>query len=164
VKTAAEYVSPGEIEKKSFSIIGEELGKRRAAKALTGRAAEGINKKVLAKYGGEAFCFMADDDVAAAAEAGGVTRAQASVDKAASLAGPLVFAVGNAPTALIRIHDLIAREALEPSLVIAAPVGFVNVEASKELFLDSPVPCIIARGRKGGSAVAAAIVNALLYY
>jgi precorrin-8X/cobalt-precorrin-8 methylmutase len=93
----------------------------------------------------------------------GITRAQAAVDKAASLERPLIFAVGNAPTALLRINDLILEGKLEPKLIIGVPVGFVNVESAKELFLESPVPCIIARGRKGGSAVAAAIVNALLY-
>ncbi|MDR3146678.1 MAG: precorrin-8X methylmutase, partial [Treponema sp.] len=114
-------------------------------------------------YGGEAHCFISDDDVAASAKAQGVTRAQAAVDKALSLSKPLVFVVGNAPTALLRIHALVSSGALEPKLVIAVPVGFVNVEYSKELFLDSPISCIIARGRKGGSAVGAAIVNAILY-
>ncbi|MDR2433983.1 MAG: precorrin-8X methylmutase [Treponema sp.] len=130
----------------------------------TQMALAGINKKALAKYGGQAFCFISDDDVAAAARAGKVTRSRTSVDKAASLPEPLIFVVGNAPTALLRIHELVVSGTLEPKLIIGVPVGFVNVEASKELFLDSSVPCIIARGRKGGSNVAAAIVNALLYY
>jgi precorrin-8X/cobalt-precorrin-8 methylmutase len=127
-------------------------------------AKSGINKTVFAALGGAVHCFMADADVAAAAKRDGVTRATASVDKAAALAKPLVFAIGNAPTALLRIHDLLAEGALDARLVIAAPVGFVNVVEAKELFLTSDVPCIIARGRKGGSAVAAAIVNALLYF
>jgi precorrin-8X/cobalt-precorrin-8 methylmutase len=127
-------------------------------------AKSGINKAVLAESGGTVHCFMADADVAAAAKRDGMTRAAASVDKAAALAKPLVFAVGNAPTALYRIHDLLASGTLDAKLVIAAPVGFVNVVEAKELFLTSEIPCIIARGRKGGSAVAAAIVNALLYF
>jgi precorrin-8X/cobalt-precorrin-8 methylmutase len=107
---------------------------------------------------------MADDDVARAAVSQGTTRARASVDKAASLNRPLIFAAGNAPTALIRLHELIHAGKILPRLVIAVPVGFVNVEESKELFMDSPIPAIIARGRKGGSPAAAAIINALLVY
>ncbi|MDR2658589.1 MAG: precorrin-8X methylmutase [Spirochaetaceae bacterium] len=128
-------------------------------------ALTGINKKVLAKAGGgSVHCFMADDDVAETAKRNGTTRAAASVDKAAAAGKPLLFAVGNAPTALVRIHELLNEKKLDAKLVIAAPVGFVNVVEAKELFLDAGIPCIIARGRKGGSAVAAAIVNALLYF
>jgi precorrin-8X/cobalt-precorrin-8 methylmutase len=130
-------------------------------------ALTGINKTAFSKVSGNSarvHCFMADDDVAAAAARDGTTRAAASVDKAASLGKPLIFAAGNAPTALIRIHELINKNILDAKLVIAAPVGFVNVVEAKELFLNAGIPCIIARGRKGGSAVAAAIVNALLYF
>jgi precorrin-8X/cobalt-precorrin-8 methylmutase len=126
-------------------------------------AMSGINKTALAGFGGDVRCFMADADVAEAAKRDGVTRASASVDKAAALGKPLIFAVGNAPTALLRIHRLLGEKRLDARLVIAAPVGFVNVAESKELFLNAALPCIVARGRKGGSAVAAAIVNALLY-
>ncbi|MDR1149615.1 MAG: precorrin-8X methylmutase [Spirochaetaceae bacterium] len=130
-------------------------------------ALTGINKTAFSKVCGNnarIHCFMADDDVAAAAARNGTTRAAASVDKAALLGKPLIFAAGNAPTALIRIHELINKNILDAKLVIAAPVGFVNVVEAKELFLDAEIPCIIARGRKGGSAVAASIVNALLYF
>lgn len=130
----------------------------------TQMAMTGINKKALARYHGEAQCFIADDDVAQAAVSRGTTRAQAAVDKAASLDRPLIFAAGNAPTALIRLHELIQARKIKPCLVIAVPVGFVNVVESKELFMDSPIPAIIARGRKGGSPVAAAVINALLAY
>ncbi|MDR0663761.1 MAG: precorrin-8X methylmutase [Spirochaetaceae bacterium] len=122
----------------------------------------GINKSLLSESGGAVHCFIADADVAAAAKRNGITRSRASMDKAALLAKPLVFAIGNAPTALIRIRELIDENKLDAKLVIAAAVGFVNVVEAKELFLDAPLPCIIARGRKGGSAVAAAIVNAVL--
>jgi precorrin-8X/cobalt-precorrin-8 methylmutase len=127
-------------------------------------AMTGINKTVFAKSGGAVRCFIADGDVAEAAKQNGVTRATAAVDKAASLARPLIFAVGNAPTALLRIHELLNRGKLDAKLVIAVPVGFVNVAEAKDLFLTADIPCIIARGGKGGSAVAAAIVNALLYF
>ena len=129
----------------------------------TQMARSGINKTILAKLGGEAHCFMADEDVAAEAKRRGVTRAVVSMEKAAGLKKPLIFAVGNAPTALIALDELIRNGALAPELVIGVPVGFVNVIESKELIIASGVPHIVARGRKGGSNVAAAIVNALLY-
>ena len=123
----------------------------------------GINKKVLAKYGGEVICFMADEEVAQIAKNNGSTRATASIDKASLLDKEVIFAVGNAPTALVRLYELIAEKKIKPALVIGVPVGFVNVVQSKELIIKSEVPYIVARGRKGGSNVAAAICNALLY-
>lgn len=129
----------------------------------TNMALAGISKPSLAKLGGKAVCLMADEDVAREAKARGVTRATVSMEHAAKLDGPLIFAIGNAPTALIRLHELIGEGAVSPALVIGVPVGFVNVVESKELFLGGDTPYIIARGRKGGSNVAAAIVNALLY-
>lgn len=129
----------------------------------TNMALAGISKPTLAKLGGKAVCLMADEDVAREAKARGVTRATVSMEHAAKLDGPLIFAIGNAPTALIRLHELIGEGAVSPALVIGVPVGFVNVVESKELFLGGNTPYIIARGRKGGSNVAAAIVNALLY-
>ena len=133
----------------------------------------GINKKRLARYGGEVLCFMSDEDVARAAKENGTTRAAASMDKAARLVREaaedgkekkLVFAIGNAPTALVRLHELIGEGALKPELIIAVPVGFVNVVQSKEMILElKDTPYIVARGRKGGSNIAACICNALLY-
>ena len=129
----------------------------------TQMAKAGINKTILSRLGGEVHCFMSDPDVAAEAKERGVTRAIVSMEKAAQLPGQCIFAIGNAPTALIALHGLIEAGKLDPALIIGVPVGFVNVVESKELFLDSSVPHIIARGRKGGSNVAAAICNALLY-
>ncbi len=129
----------------------------------TQMAKAGINKKILAKLGGEVHCFMADEDVAKEAKERGVTRAIVSMEHAARLPKPCIFAIGNAPTALISIHELIEKGALDPALVIGVPVGFVNVVESKELFVHSDIPHIIARGRKGGSNVAAAVCNAMLY-
>lgn len=127
-----------------------------------GRA--GINKKRLADYGGEVLCFMADEDVALAAERNGTTRAAASMDKAAALDKKVIFAVGNAPTALVRIYELVREGVLKPEAVIAVPVGFVNVVRAKELILElKETPSIVAKGRKGGSNIAACICNALLY-
>ena len=129
----------------------------------TQMALAGINKKALASFGGQVHCFINDEDVAQQAKARGITRASVSMEKAASLPGPLIFAIGNAPTALLRLEELIREGAVQPSLVIGAPVGFVNVIASKEKIMACGIPCIVARGRKGGSNVAAAIVNAGLY-
>lgn len=129
----------------------------------TQMAKAGINKKNLARYGGEVFCFMSDEDVAQKAKEQGITRAVASMEKAAELEKPLIFAIGNAPTALIRLYELIREGKLHPKLVIGVPVGFVNVVQSKELIMQTDVPYIVARGRKGGSNIAACICNALLY-
>lgn len=129
----------------------------------TQMARSGINKKSLARFGGEVFCFMSDEDVAKAAKENGTTRAVASMNKAASLDKPVIFAIGNAPTALIRLYEMIEEKQISPKLIIGVPVGFVNVVQSKELIMSTDVPYIVARGRKGGSNIAACIVNALLY-
>lgn len=129
----------------------------------TQMAWSGVNKRVLEKFGGKALCFMSDPGVAAEAKERGITRAAVSMERAAALEGPVVLALGNAPTALIRACELIDGGALSPDLIIGVPVGFVNVVESKELLLGMDVPYIVARGRKGGSNVAAAICNALLY-
>lgn len=203
-----EFVLPGDIEKRSFEIISEELRERNIvlpkdqelvtkrvihtsadfeyaktmtyskdavaiAKQLilegadivtdTNMALAGINKKVLAAFGGEAHCFMADEDVAKIAKERQVTRATVSMEKAAQLKKPVIFAVGNAPTALIELHKMITEGVYRPAFIIGVPVGFVNVVSAKELILETDVPYIINQGRKGGSNVAAAICNAILY-
>lgn len=123
----------------------------------------GINKRVLARYGGTVHCFMAEEDVAKEAKERGVTRATVSMERAAQIKKPIIFAVGNAPTALIHLHEMIEKGTYLPAMIIGVPVGFVNVVAAKELILETKVPYIINRGRKGGSNVAAAICNAILY-
>ena len=152
------YFSPGVVEQAKAAI-------RSGAHIITDTtmALSGINKKAAARFGCKVDCFIADPDVAAEAKSRGVTRALVSMEKAARLGEPIIFAIGNAPTALIRIRELMDAGALAPKLVIGVPVGFVNVVASKELIIESGAPCIVARGRKGGSNVAACIVNALLY-
>lgn len=129
----------------------------------TNMAMSGINKAALARHGCECMCFMADEDVAENAKRLGTTRACASADKAAELKRPVIYAVGNAPTALIRLCEHIEKGSFLPELVIGVPVGFVNVVQSKEMLISAKVPCIVSKGRKGGSTVAAAICNALLY-
>ena len=190
MKIELENVLPAEIEKRSFEIITEELGDRvfdplqepiikraihtsadfeyadslcfsehaveKALDALrkgayivtdTQMGKSGINKKVVAET----------------AKKNGTTRAVASMEKAAKLDRPLVFAIGNAPTALIQLYEMIQEGRIRPELIIGVPVGFVNVVQAKELIMTAGVPYIVARGRKGGSNIAAAICNALLY-
>ena len=150
--------SPGAVEQALAAI-------REGADIVTDTqmAKAGINKRSLARYGGQVHCFMSDEDVAAGAKTAGTTRATASMDKAAALGGNFIYAVGNAPTALVRLYELIQEGKINPKLIIGVPVGFVNVVASKELIMETEVPWIIARGRKGGSNIAACICNALLY-
>ena len=150
--------SPGAVEK-ALEAIQEGA----CIVTDTQMAKSGINKRALARYGGEVFCFMSDEDVAEAARKNGTTRAVASMDKAAAMDRKMIFAIGNAPTALVRLYELIGNGTLDPELIIGVPVGFVNVVQSKELIMGAGVPYIVARGRKGGSNIAACIVNALLY-
>lgn len=202
-----EFVLPGDIEKRSFAMIAEELEKRgitlpedqdlvtrrvihtsadfdyattmtysenavAIARALlkqgadivtdTNMAKAGINKAKLSSFGGQVHCYMAEEDVAAEAKERQVTRATVSMERAAALGKPVIFAIGNAPTALISLYELMEK-GYKPAFIIGVPVGFVNVEAAKELILESEVPYIVNKGRKGGSNVAAAICNALMY-
>lgn len=129
----------------------------------TNMALAGINKKTLAEFGGRAHCFMADEEVARLAKQRNTTRAAVSMEKASAIEKPVIFAIGNAPTALIKLYEMMKESGWKPAFIIGVPVGFVNVEAAKELILDSDIPYIINRGRKGGSNIAAAICNAVMY-
>lgn len=129
----------------------------------TRMAQSGINKKRITEYGGEVLCFIGDEDVAKEAKERGLTRSYISMEKASRLEGPVIFAIGNAPTALFSIVELAEQGKLDPVAVIGVPVGFVNVVESKERLIDAGIPCIVARGRKGGSNIAACIVNAIQY-
>lgn len=132
----------------------------------TNMALSGISKPALARLGGSALCYMADPEVARIAAETGTTRAVASMHRAAQEHPGAILAVGNAPTALLTIAEEI-EAGLRPALVIAVPVGFVNVVESKEALFAAcaahGVPAIAAMGRKGGSTVAAAVCNALVY-
>ena len=150
--------SPGAVEKMKKLLRGGAL-----IVTDTNMALAGINKKKLAELGTEALCFMADPEVAKEAKERGITRAAVSMERAAALGRPVIFAIGNAPTALIRLYEMMEDKSFVPDFIIGVPVGFVNVVWAKELFLDTKVPYIINRGRKGGSNIAAAICNAILY-
>ncbi|MCR5302498.1 MAG: precorrin-8X methylmutase [Lachnospiraceae bacterium] len=201
--------NPDEIQKKSFSIIKDELEKRgflpdghitslqldviircihttadfdyadnlvfsdgaldeieRLIKAGativtdTNMALAGISAKSAESFGCELKCFMAEPDVGIEAKERGITRASVSMEKASALKGDVIYAVGNAPTALMTLRDLHDR-GYRPAFVIGVPVGFVNVVEAKEMIINSDIPHIVARGNKGGSTVAAAIVNAV---
>lgn len=153
--------SPGALD-----AARDVLSRRAVIVTDTNMARSGISAPSCARLGITACCFMADDDVAEASRRSGLTRAACAVDKAARLfvdgGRPVLFACGNAPTALVRIRQLHDAGFFSPAFVVGVPVGFVNVVAAKELVLHSDLPHIVARGRKGGSSVAAAIVNALL--
>ncbi len=154
------------------SLVFSEHAVQKGIEALRGgcdivtdtqMAKAGINKTILGSLGGQIHCFMSDPDVAGEAKARGITRAIVSMERASKLERPCIFAIGNAPTALICLRELIDAGRIDPALIIGVPVGFVNVVESKELIIETRVPHIVARGRKGGSNVAAAICNALLY-
>ena len=147
------------------AMLGVEALRRGAVIVTdTKMAWSGINKKKLAEYGGEAYCFMSDEDVAKEAQERGCTRAAICMERGAALGKEVIFAVGNAPTALIRLYERIQEGKVDPALIIGAPVGFVNVVEAKELIMTAGVPYIVPRGRKGGSNIAATICNAMLYY
>ncbi|MBR4437334.1 MAG: precorrin-8X methylmutase [Spirochaetales bacterium] len=129
----------------------------------TQMALAGINKTAASKLGCSIHCFMSDPDVAEKAKELGCTRAAISMEKAKELDRPLIFVIGNAPTALLKLKEFIDAGEIAPLLVIGVPVGFVNVVESKNAIMETNVPYIISKGRKGGSNVAAAIVNALMY-
>lgn len=150
--------SPGAVEKaKELIQNGADIV------TDTNMGLAGINKTVLARYGGSVHCFMADKEVAELAKRRQITRAAVSMEMASKIEKPVIFAIGNAPTALIRLYEMITDGTFRPAFIIGVPVGFVNVEAAKELILGTDVPFIVNRGRKGGSNVAAAVCNAILY-
>lgn len=132
----------------------------------TKMAAAGINKKKLSSYGGAVHCFISDDDVVAEAKERGCTRATICMERGADVAKdrPVIFAIGNAPTALVRLAELIDEGSVKPALIIGAPVGFVNVVESKEIIMEHDIPFIVPKGRKGGSNIAATICNSMIYY
>ena len=158
-----EYTDTLTFSEGAVGIARELLKKGADIVTDTNMALSGINKRSLAGLGGEVHCYMADETVAKLARERGTTRAAVSMEIAAKIQKPVIFAVGNAPTALIQIYEMMQGSDWRPAVVIGVPVGFVNVEAAKELILQTDVPFIINRGRKGGSNVAAAICNALIY-
>ncbi len=196
---------PMDIERKSFEIIGEEMGHHNFSEreleiikrvihttadfeyknlvyiredaideALaifkkgttiytdTNMALSGINKKALEKLNSRVICYVNQEEVAQIAKERGITRSMAAVEKAVE-DGAEFFVFGNAPTALFRLKELIEEGKTNAKFIIGAPIGFVGAAESKEEIEKLDIPMITVRGRKGGSSVAAAIVNALMY-
>ena len=147
----------------AVTIIKDLIRKGADIVTDTNMALSGINKRALSKFGGTVHCFMADEEVALLAKQRNMTRAAVSMEKALAIEKPVIFAIGNAPTALIKLYELFRETGYRPAFIIGVPVGFVNVEAAKELILGTDIPYIINRGRKGGSNIAAAICNAVIY-
>ncbi|MCI5844307.1 MAG: precorrin-8X methylmutase [Oscillospiraceae bacterium] len=158
-----DYVENLTFSKGAVSIALKALQNGADIVTDTNMAYAGIHKSALQTLGGTVHCFMSDADVAKAAKERGVTRAMVSMEKACTLQKELIFAIGNAPTALIRLTELIKEQKIQPKLIIGVPVGFVNVIEAKNMILEGSTPYIVAKGNKGGSNVAAAICNALLY-
>lgn len=158
-----DYVQTLKYSKDAVAIAKKLISEGADIVTDTNMALSGINKKYLAKFGGQAHCFMADDEVALIAKEKQTTRAAVSMELASRIEKPVIFAIGNAPTALIELYDMIEKGIYRPAFVIGVPVGFVNVEAAKELIMETGVPYIVNVGRKGGSNIAAAICNALIY-
>lgn len=148
---------------KVVSVIKAAIQRGAVIVTDTNMAKTGINKKRLEQYGSEVICYMADPEVAEIAKKNGTTRAVASVDRAALLDKEVIYVVGNAPTALIRLRELMDNGSFKPVAIVGVPVGFVNVVEAKELIIEADVPSIVARGRKGGSNLAAAVMNAIIY-
>ena len=151
-----EHILPADIERRSMEIIEDELGD-----IILPPDEKDIIKRVV--HTSADFDYVRNLRFSPAAKAQGTTRAQASMDKAAALEGPVIVAVGNAPTALLRLRELIDAGKMRPALIIGVPVGFVNVVYAKEVIMEAGIPYIVAKGRKGGSTIAAAICNALIY-
>jgi precorrin-8X/cobalt-precorrin-8 methylmutase len=127
----------------------------------TNMAKTGIRKDLLADFGGRCECLMADPQVAEQAKQRGVTRARVAVEKAAPMMENGIYVVGNAPTALLHLLDMLKNKAADPALVVGLPVGFVNAAESKAALMQTNVSYISNVGRKGGSTVAASVINAL---
>ncbi|EES47905.1 precorrin-8X methylmutase [Clostridium botulinum] len=157
-----EYKDLVEISKDAINAGKEVLSKGATIYTDTNMALNGINKMALAKTNSKVICYVNEPDVHIEAKEKGITRSMAAVEKACS-DNVDIFVFGNAPTALFKLKELIKEKKANPKLIIAVPVGFVGAAESKENLDELGIPYIRVKGRKGGSTVAAAIVNALLY-
>ncbi|HBJ2621447.1 precorrin-8X methylmutase [Clostridium botulinum] len=157
-----EYKDLVKISKDAINAGKEVLSKGATIYTDTNMALNGINKMALAKTNSKVICYVNEPDVHIEAKEKGITRSMAAVEKACS-DNVDIFVFGNAPTALFKLKELIKEKKANPKLLIAVPVGFVGAAESKENLDELGIPYIRVKGRKGGSTVAAAIVNALLY-
>lgn len=158
-----DYIKTLCFSKKAVELLKELIKKGADLVVDTNMALAGINKKKLSEFGGNLHCFMADKEVIQLAKERKITRAAVSMEKAAKIKKPVIFVIGNAPTALLKLYEMSVEKNWKPDFIIGVPVGFVNVEMAKELIVTMDIPYIVNRGRKGGSTIAAAICNAVLY-
>lgn len=157
-----EYKDLVEISKDAIKTAKELFKKGATIYTDTNMALNGINKRALTKTNSKVICYVNEEVVHKEAKEKGITRSMAAVEKACN-DNVDIFVFGNAPTALFRLKELIKEGKANPKLIIAVPVGFVGAAESKENMDELNIPYIRVRGRKGGSTVAAAIVNALMY-
>ena len=158
-----EYAETLIFSKDAVEVLKNLIAQGAVVVTDTNMALTGINKKELAKYGCEIYCFMADEEVAKEAKSRQLTRAYVSMERAMRIDKPVIYVIGNAPTALISLMEQYQKKQYTPAFIIGVPVGFVNVEAAKEQVIASELNYIVNRSHKGGSNVAAAIMNAALY-
>ncbi|MGN0143583.1 MAG: precorrin-8X methylmutase, partial [Clostridium sp.] len=157
-----EYKDLVEISKDAISTAKEIFSKGAKIYTDTNMALNGINKMALAKTHSKVICYVNEPEVHIEAKEKGITRSMAAVEKACE-DNVDIFVFGNAPTALFRLKELIKEGRANPKLIVAVPVGFVGAAESKENMDELNIPYIRVKGRKGGSTVAAAIINALMY-
>ncbi|OOM75679.1 cobalt-precorrin-8X methylmutase [Clostridium puniceum] len=157
-----EYKDLVEISKDAIETAKELFRKGAKIYTDTNMALNGINKMALTKTNSNVICYVNEEIVHKEAKEKSITRSMAAVEKACNDKVD-IFVFGNAPTALFRLKELIKEGKAKPKLIIAVPVGFVGAAESKENMQDLNIPYIRVKGRKGGSTVAAAIINALMY-
>ena len=158
-----EYLDILKISDTAVDMLVDALKNKATIFTDTNMALSGINKRKLSALGCEYKCLVADEDVAALAKEKGITRSMAAVEVAAKTEGRKVFVLGNAPTALYKVMEMKNEGSLDLDAVVGVPVGFVGAEESKDELEKTEIPYIISKGRKGGSNLAAAIINAILY-
>ena len=158
-----EYLDILKISETAVEKISNALKNKATIYTDTNMALSGINKRKLDALGCKYKCFVSDEEVAKLAKEKGITRSMAAVEVASKEEGKKVFVLGNAPTALYKVIEMYNTKQLEVEAVVGVPVGFVGAEESKDELEKTDIPFIISKGRKGGSNLAAAIINAILY-
>lgn len=158
-----EYLDILKISETAVEKISNALKNKATIYTDTNMALSGINKRKLDALGCKYKCFVSDEEVAKLAKEKGITRSMAAVEVASKEEGKKVFVLGNAPTALYKVIEMHNTKQLEVEAVVGVPVGFVGAEESKDELEKTDIPFIISKGRKGGSNLAAAIINAILY-
>ncbi|GAA0106794.1 cobalt-precorrin-8 methylmutase [Paraclostridium sordellii] len=158
-----EYLDILKISEEAVEKLINGLKNKATIYTDTNMALSGINKRKLEALGCKYKCFVSDEEVAKLAKEKGITRSMAAVEAASREEGKKIFVLGNAPTALYKVIEMSNNGQLAVEAVVGVPVGFVGAEESKDELAKTDIPYIISKGRKGGSNLAAAIINAILY-